>query len=81
MLLARAKDLATPLVQLIGIDLVRLREAGNGAARLAGLFDQLAFEFGGEGTSFEHGCVRLCKFRRSARPAQDGVPRTLTLMV
>jgi hypothetical protein len=39
---ARAKNLAAPLVQLIGINPMRLREAGNGVARLAGLFDPLA---------------------------------------
>ena len=36
---ARAKNLAAPLVQLIGVDLVRLREAGNGTTRLVSLPD------------------------------------------
>ena len=58
MLPVRAKNPAAPLVQLIGIDLVRLRETCNGTTRLAGLFDQLAFEFGSEVTSFEHICSK-----------------------
>jgi hypothetical protein len=41
---ARAKNLAAPLVQLIRIDPMRLREAGNGVDRLTGLLDLLAVD-------------------------------------
>jgi len=55
----RAKNLAAPLVQLIGVDLVRLREVGSGVIGLTGLLDQLAFEFSSEVASFKQGSVRL----------------------